>query len=423
MLLIDRRDDPVTPLLNEWTFQAMTHELIGIKKNRVKLKTYKDSDSDSDVVLSIATDSFFASHWNSNFGDLGIAIKEYVEAYQHQTQSTAKVESIDEMRSFIDRYPEFRKLSGNVSKHVAIVHELSRLVDLNGLLDISLLEQSIACSDNKTEHLKSVLDRLRSSTVPKFEKLRLVLLYALRYETDSYIHNLKDELRKSGIDESQVGIVDAILSHAGSRRRTSELFQKKDLFQIAKNVVQRGFKGIPNVYTQHMPYIVSVVGSLIKGRLRETQFMLIPNPTSPPRYTGTSSSTDRPSEIVVFIVGGATFGEASALYNLGLQHNVRVILGGTTIHNSKTFLADIAQLGKASQTNQSSIERPSWESWNTSLSSTTKPPQNSYGYSIPIDLSGQEMVSINAFSNRPSPFTYQRDADLASKQEFLRQKW
>lgn len=38
VLLLDRRDDPVTPLLSQWTFQAMVHELIGIESNRVDLK-------------------------------------------------------------------------------------------------------------------------------------------------------------------------------------------------------------------------------------------------------------------------------------------------------------------------------------------------------------------------------------------------
>lgn len=37
LLLLDRRNDPVTPLLNQWTYQAMVHELIGIKNSRVDL--------------------------------------------------------------------------------------------------------------------------------------------------------------------------------------------------------------------------------------------------------------------------------------------------------------------------------------------------------------------------------------------------
>jgi vacuolar protein sorting-associated protein 45 len=38
LLVLDRRDDPVTPLLTQWTYQAMVHELLGLKDNRVILK-------------------------------------------------------------------------------------------------------------------------------------------------------------------------------------------------------------------------------------------------------------------------------------------------------------------------------------------------------------------------------------------------
>lgn len=41
VLLLDRRDDPVTPLLTQWTYQAMIHELVGIKDNTALLTSSK----------------------------------------------------------------------------------------------------------------------------------------------------------------------------------------------------------------------------------------------------------------------------------------------------------------------------------------------------------------------------------------------
>ncbi|GFH21045.1 VPS33 protein, partial [Haematococcus lacustris] len=41
LLILDRRDDPVTPLLTQWSYQAMIHELIGINDNTVKLTSPK----------------------------------------------------------------------------------------------------------------------------------------------------------------------------------------------------------------------------------------------------------------------------------------------------------------------------------------------------------------------------------------------
>jgi hypothetical protein len=48
------------------------------------------------------------------------------------------------MKRFVEEYPEFRKLGGNVSKHVAIVGELSRLVGRDKLLEVGEVEQGLA---------------------------------------------------------------------------------------------------------------------------------------------------------------------------------------------------------------------------------------------------------------------------------------
>lgn len=89
-----------------------------------------------------------------NFGDLGGNIKDYVQQYQSKTKSNANIESIADMKRFVEEYPEFRKLSGNVSKHVTLVGELSRRVGEDGLLETSELEQSLACNDSHANDLK-----------------------------------------------------------------------------------------------------------------------------------------------------------------------------------------------------------------------------------------------------------------------------
>lgn len=42
LLILDRREDPVTPLLTQWTYQAMVHELLGIRNGRVDLSDVPD---------------------------------------------------------------------------------------------------------------------------------------------------------------------------------------------------------------------------------------------------------------------------------------------------------------------------------------------------------------------------------------------
>ncbi|KOS16807.1 Vacuolar protein sorting-associated protein 45 [Escovopsis weberi] len=155
LLVLDRREDPVTPLLTQWTYQAMVHHLLGIQNGRVDLGTVPDIRPElKEIVLSQDQDPFFKKNMFLNFGDLGGTIKDYVEQYQSKTKNNTNIESISDMKRFIEEYPEFRKLSGNVSKHVTLVSELSRRVATEHLLEVSELEQSLACNDNHSSDLK-----------------------------------------------------------------------------------------------------------------------------------------------------------------------------------------------------------------------------------------------------------------------------
>merc|ERR1719160_1970038 len=61
LLILDRRDDPVTPLLNQWTYQAMVHELLGLDNNRVDMRKAPGVKPDQqEQVLSASSDNFFA---------------------------------------------------------------------------------------------------------------------------------------------------------------------------------------------------------------------------------------------------------------------------------------------------------------------------------------------------------------------------
>lgn len=48
----------------------------------------------------------------------------------------------------MDNYPQFKKMSGTVSKHVTVVGELSRLVSERQLMVVSEAEQELACQSD-----------------------------------------------------------------------------------------------------------------------------------------------------------------------------------------------------------------------------------------------------------------------------------
>lgn len=341
LLLLDRRNDPVTPLLNQWTYQAMVHEVLVIENNRVDMSQVPGIKKELEkIVMSTAQDPFFEQNCLLNFGELGMNIQNYVKEYQEKTNNTAKIESIEEMQRFVEEYPEFRRMSSNVFKHVAVVHELSRIVDANGLMEASQLEQELACTENRSEHYRTIVDLLKGSSITNMERLRLVLLYALRYEHDSSNAQLKEVLRTKGIGEDQCSLVDQLLLYAGSGVRSGDLFHNKSLLAQARSSLNRGLRGVENVYTQHKSQVASIADKLMRGKLTEAT------------YPGADSSRYSPpareqvSRAVIFVVGGTTYEEHRDIceLNKALDGGRSVILGGTTVHNSRSFLADIAQL-------------------------------------------------------------------------------
>mmetsp|Transcript_27963 Transcript_27963/g.34733 ORF Transcript_27963/g.34733 Transcript_27963/m.34733 type:complete len:157 (+) Transcript_27963:529-999(+) len=109
VLICDRKEDPVTPLLNQWTYQAMVHELIGIKDNRVDLRHVEGlSEEMKEVVLSGADDPFFRKAHTLNFGDLSSEIQSLVQKFLQAKKSQAQFNSIEDMQRVIENFPEFK---------------------------------------------------------------------------------------------------------------------------------------------------------------------------------------------------------------------------------------------------------------------------------------------------------------------------
>lgn len=335
LVILDRRDDAVTPLLNQWTYQAMVHELLGINNNRISLANVPGITKDlQEVVLSAEHDEFYANNMYMNFGEIGSNIKELMEEFQKKSKSQAKVESIADMKAFVENYPQFKKMSGAVAKHVTVVGELSRLVGAHNLLEVSETEQEIACQGDHSALLQRIRSLVSSDKVRQVDMLRLVMLYAVRYESHSNndLSGLVEALRRRGVAEEFRGMVQAIVDYGGRKARGSDLFGNQDPVAITKRLL-KGLKGVENVYTQHKPLLQGVLDQLIKGKLKEASYP----------YLGTSQLKDRPQDIVVFMIGGCTYEEALAVHLLNRSTpGVRIVLGGTTVHNSKTFLQEVS---------------------------------------------------------------------------------
>ncbi|XP_063368937.1 vacuolar protein sorting-associated protein 45 [Cydia amplana] len=335
LLIIDRRDDPVTPLLSQWTYQAMVHELLTLHNHRVSLAHLPDVHKDfREVVLSAEQDEFYAKNLYSNFGEIGQTMKSLMEEFQKKAKSHERVESIADMKSFVEAYPLFKKMSGTVTKHVTVVGELSSMVAKRSLLAVSELEQELACQSDHAKHLQRLKALLANDSVRHHDAAKLVALYALRYEkhASNALGALAEALKARGCPEPLVRNALLVLEHGGAHARQSDLFGLQDAVKITKRLF-KGLSGVENIYTQHTPLLKDTLEDLIKGKLRENLY---------PTLGGDEAYGRRPQDIIVFIVGGATYEESLCVHQINQAYpGVRVVLGGTTIHNSASYFEEV----------------------------------------------------------------------------------
>lgn len=337
LFILDRKNDPITPLLMPWTFQSMIHELIGIKRNIVSLTNEK-------IVLS-HQDTFFNESMYLNFGDLSDKVKNYVDLYKQKSATSMNLNSIQDMKFFLESFPEFRKLSDNVAKYVSLTTELDNRVKEMRLWDVSEVEQSVVCNDNSEENFQLVEalvcekspDGNATEVVPELLKVKLVILYALKYESQrDKVRKLIEMLKTQQVSQTLIDSVTAFLDKCGSSKR---LVLNQGLADKASNLVAALKKNHEsnNVYMQHIPRLETLISLLFKNKLSLQDF--------PSRVSdGVQYDVNvKPQRIIFFFIGGATYEEARIIANFNKETNesCKLLIGGDSLENSSSFMSHI----------------------------------------------------------------------------------
>uniref|UniRef100_A0A0K0FYM2 Vacuolar protein sorting-associated protein 45 (inferred by orthology to a human protein) n=1 Tax=Strongyloides venezuelensis TaxID=75913 RepID=A0A0K0FYM2_STRVS len=345
VLILERSEDPITPLLNQWTYEAMVHELFGINNNRVIL-SLKNKDDKGDTinetktfVLNCLQDDFYATNMYLNFGEIGQNIKQLMTEHQEKAKTHQKLDSVQDMKKFIENYPQFKKISGTVSKHVQIVSELATIVAREKLMEVSELEQTMFANGDHNTCLDNVRKLIQNPNISDLNAIRLVMIYGLIFEKhiNNALPSLLSMLRQRNVNNKYFTALENLFKYSGAGARQGDLLKKNSsASEIAKRFI-KGFKGIENIFTEHDPYILRVLEDIVRGRLTEQSFPYIWN-------NGNFGVNGKRIEgIIVCIIGGATYEESAAInfFNLKRLQNPsypKVVLASNYVHNTTSFI-------------------------------------------------------------------------------------
>jgi len=194
LLLLDRADDCLTPLMHDFHYQAMVHDLLTMDGDRITFQNEKSDDANQteakDALLD-EKDSVWVElrgkHIAAVIDNLSTRIREIMNS---STGNAFGVKnkgnmSLSDMASALKALPEYREVMSKVSQHMHLAYECMDKFRNESLMELSEFEQTVATGkdeDGRSPNLADMIDTaeglLMKMKSPK-ARLRLILILTI----------------------------------------------------------------------------------------------------------------------------------------------------------------------------------------------------------------------------------------------------
>ncbi|VFR01945.1 unnamed protein product [Cuscuta campestris] len=401
LLIVDRSVDQVAPIIHEWTYDAMCHDLLNMEGNKyvheVPSKTGGLPEM-KDVLLE-DHDPIWLELRHAHIADASERLHEKMTNFvtknkaaqmQHGSRGGGELSTRD-LQKMVHALPQYSEQIEKLSLHVDIAGKLNKIIREFGLRELGQLEQNLVFGDAGT---KDVINFLRmNQDVSRENKLRLLMIYAAvhpeKFEDDKLVklmelaglpqddmnavYNMRlleaaSENKKSSIVPFSLKFDVNKKKHSSTRKeRTDEesTWQLSRFFPVIEELVEKLSKGdLPkNEYPCMNDPCPTFHGTLQGGSMRLNN---VPAPHSMrsrrtatwarPRGSDDGYSSDsilrhtssdikkKGQRIFVFIVGGATRSELRACHKLTTKLKREVILGSSSLDDPPQFITKLKML-------------------------------------------------------------------------------
>ena len=321
VIIYERKEDPVTPLLTNWSYLALMNQILGINANKVIV-------SDKEYNLSAYYDVFYNKHMHKKFVEVSMKAKSNMESLA--LKLSTEEQDIEKMYSDLSQTLKNKKAA---EMHFSIVSNLASTIRNRNLTAIVELEQKILFKDDPADQAKQIAELFLSSAVTIEDKARLLGLFALKYEGENMqvVSMMMENFKGVQGSSPYLNAINNLLQRMGKdARQTSYVTKQINSTQFFGTTF--GQKKITDFLTNEFePLMQNISEEFLSGRTKDAEFPIIdghPNPS--------------PKNLVIYIVGGVTYAEASfceMLKENNQQNNFWV--GGTNLINQSQFLESL----------------------------------------------------------------------------------
>ncbi|PKA47665.1 Protein transport Sec1a [Apostasia shenzhenica] len=188
LLIVDRSIDLIAPVIHEWTYDAMCHDLLDMDGNKYVYEVASKSRSaEKKEFLLEDHDPIWLELRHAHIADVSERLHEKMTNFKSknkaaQLQQSAKDGgelSTQDLQKMVQALPQYSEQMEKLSLHVNIAGKINKLIKDLGLRELGQLEQDLVFGDAGA---KEVINFLRANQdVSPENKLRLLMIYGCVY--------------------------------------------------------------------------------------------------------------------------------------------------------------------------------------------------------------------------------------------------
>lgn len=384
LVILDRDIDLVTMLNHTWTYQAMAHDVLGMRLNRLTVPV--DSTGDEAAPPKAKSydidegDSFWAAHSGEPFPAVASAVHEAIEEFEKKRAEMSKSGASEDpsqvmapgLAAAINALPEMTEKKRIIDMHTniatALLNEVrARQLDRYFEMEDQFSSQSLSTSVSQLEQLLNT-----KSKGTALDKLRtLMVLYLTKSNiTQQQLNTLTSGLQAIGGDVSGLSFLQHLaslrnlmvpsltVSSAGSGGGSlagafgglaGGLADR--MLATGEGLLAAGMSNIKNIVTSKKELAVC---QILEALMDQKQSSLTDNyiyldPKAPaPAYGQEVPRIRAPfRRAFTFVVGGGNYVELQNLQEWAQGAGRQVVYGATDLVSPAQFVEELSHLGQA----------------------------------------------------------------------------
>ncbi|EGD75897.1 hypothetical protein PTSG_00606 [Salpingoeca rosetta] len=345
LVLLDRGLDIPTMMHHTWTYQALVHDVHGMRANRTTIRETDDEGRSKVTHLNMEREDLF---WHTNRGKDFPTVTQAVHAElalckQKEKEINGTLEATDGtsaagLTSAINNLPDLLKQKSYLTMHVNILTSLMKSIEDRKLDDYYQLEEEVMNNKSLSRPVLELLKDEDAGTV--MDRLRLFIIHMLDGKvTADEAGRCEDVLRAQGCSLDAINYIRSLqeMQRAHQQPSTVQPSHTGSLFSLANKTLQTGASFWSNSVKALAPTygdlpITRIVDSIVTGNNPDlTQHYLYFDPKRSKSARSTPpAARSRAEQAFVFMVGGGNYIEYQNLRDYCQRHDDRNIVYGVT---------------------------------------------------------------------------------------------